>query len=274
MDDFKGGNAAIAAIRFASTNLAVFAMLVVTWAVIATLADVAYSLLAQPAGAGASIGVQLDAMAESRASRFVDLLPSVLSNLVISVNWIQFVLLDRKPRHPFQFSGEMAGYFGTSIRVGFFSILAAVPGVIVGFIITATLGSPTGTVIAIVIGALMASAGVLTVFIRTFLALPAVVLDRPLSTGDTFELTKGHAFTLGWGYVIIYLPVIVAIVVAAGLGTLITDAGLVDAGELLSLVLTNILSIAATGLTAGFMANAYRALVPGDPTGRIANQFE
>jgi hypothetical protein len=212
-------------------------------------------------------------MAESRASRIVDLIPSLLSNLVISVSWIQFVLLDQRPRHPFRFSGELAGYFGTSIKVGFLSALAVLPGVIVGFVIVTALKSPVGTAIGLVAGGFIATAGGATVFIRTFLALPAVVLDRPLSVGDTFEHSKGHAFSLLWGYIIVYLPLFAAIIVMAGLSQLITETGVVDVGQLLSLILTNILSLAITALTAGYMANAYRALVPGDPTGQIALQF-
>lgn len=274
MQSFRGTAAVVQAVTFISVHFAAFLKLVLTWAAISIALQIGYCLLAQPAGPDASLGAQMAATEDGRQTRLLDLLPSLLGSLVIGVGWIRLVLLGEEPRNPVRLSGEMGQYFVESIKIGFLAIIAALPGGLIGLVVAAALRTPAGGAVAIGLGGIVAVIGLVFAYSRLSPLLPAAAVDRTMVAGDAFSLTKGHTIGLMWGLFLSYVLLIVIVMIFTLAGQLFVSAGFVDTGRIATAVSLNVTSYGVIALISGFLANAYRAIVPGDPGDQIAKQFE
>ncbi len=276
MSEFKGPSAAIDAIRFALANGPQFLRLIGAWAAILFAATLAYCLVVRPAGPEASIAQQIAMFNDASSSRFVQLIPNLLGTLAVGVLWTKFVLTGRPPGNPFLFSGEMATYFVRSLQAGLSALLSLVPSVVLAVVLYDRIGGGTnGLILAWGIGGILAVATFCVVYGRLCLALPSAAMDEAMTLRGSFEVTAGYTVAMALGLAVSYLvPFAVAIPLVVAVSVLPEGGALADATAILGEAASDLFSFALVALVAGFQANAFRALAPGDPGEQVARTFE
>jgi hypothetical protein len=275
-DEFRAFGAATDALRFAARNFGRFSLLVGAWSLAAFAITVGMALLVQPAGAGAPIGTQVDALDNVPGARLILLIPSLLATVAIGVIWTRFAILEDEPVNPLRVSGEMGLYLVKNLQLGLVAGAAAIPVAILVLVVAglARMIGPQASVVALIAAiVILGLPALLVVYGRLTLVLPAAALDHQMSLRESFDLTKGHTIGLAGGWLFLYLPSILGIL-AIALLIVVVGPVLGTTESLVREVFSNLVTLAATGLIAGFLANAYRALMPGDVGDRIARQFE
>lgn len=263
--------AALKSMRFALDHNAAFIRLVMTWTSISFVFVLLFSALAKPANV--TLAQQLQGV-DQGGERLLVLLISMIGNLAVSVAWVRYIILDEEPRNPFAMRAEMGSYFGRSIQIGILAILAALPGVIVGFTANSALGSAQalGTVV-FVVSIVLASACALTVYARLQVMLALTALGENTTVGEAIALTAGHTFGLIGGWFLSYLipfAILVVVEVVAGVSS---ASGFTTVAAVAEEFLSDVYTFMAAGLAAGFMAYVLLALDPRHGTDKIAREF-
>jgi hypothetical protein len=273
MADFKGARAAVQAIQFILDHFAVFLKLTLTWAAISTALTFLFCELTHPAGFGASLGANLAALngEANKGSKLADSFLGLLGTMVVSVRWLQFVVLEREPRNPLYLSHEIGSYFARSLQIALLAALPGIPGIIGGIILYA-IGGWFGPLIAGV--AILASLVVMVVvYSRLCITLVGAAVEDTLPIRRAFEISKGHAVALTTGLFLSYIvPLVVMVLVLAFFG-MFEATEFRDAAEIVEEAVTNLCVLFVMGVFAGFTANAYIALVPGVSGDKIAKTF-
>jgi len=273
MIEFKGARAAIQAFQFILKHLGFFLNLAGTWALIMIAFDIGLCLLLHPAGPGTSLTDNLIKLNESGISSgggFLRVLGTALGNLVISVNWVQFVVPGREPRNPVRLMPEMGVYFGRLIGGA-----SAIPGVIVAVGLVGIVPGAAGKVIAVSVGSAASLIPALVVYGRLNLALAsAAVGDDTGGSSRAFELTKGRSLSCAGGCGLAYLIPLVPLLLVSLIGGMIIAAGLRVTGAIVLDITTAFTTYATACILSGYQANMYAAFVPGDHGDQIARHFE
>src|SRR3569832_312716 len=278
MIEFKGARAAIQAFQFILKHLGFFLNLAGTWALIMIAFDIGLCLLLHPAGPGTSLTdflFLLFVCGISCGGGFLRVLGTALGNLVISVNWVQFVVLGREPRNPVRLMPEMGVYFGRLIGTGLIGGASAIPGVIVAVGLVGIVPGAAGKVIAVIVGIAASLIPALVVYGRLNLALAsAAVGDDMIGISRAFELTKGRSLSCAGGFVLAYLIPLVPLLLVSLIGGMIIAAGLRVTGAIVLDITTAFTTYATACILSGYQANMYAAFVPGDHGDQIARHFE
>jgi hypothetical protein len=277
---FLGVGAAVDSLRFLSDHLFALARLVGTWAAISTLAVLAYAIVARPAGYGLPLDTQLSvAISNARGSSLglvAILLPTVMGNLVVGVQWSRYILLGEAPRNPVKLRAETAIYLGRTLQADLIALLAAIPGLVVAIYVGRLfVGTPPAAIAAVLIGLLAAAIGLLTAHAVLQVVLAAAAAGDDLGVQDGLALTHGHrtSITLGAGlcYVLVIIPYVLLILAFSALRGL----GYAAAADLVSEFFEDAMGFAGAALIAGFGSKLLLALNPPPvESDAVAKQFE
>lgn len=275
MEEFKGSGAALQSIRFAGGHFIAFLKLTTTWAIIASAVTFAYLLAFHPAGAGSSLGAELNAMDRHRAGPWLALLNLVtfgLGNVLVGTAWVRLALLNEAPRFPLQITREVGSYLWRWLAISVLSVCGGLP--IFLFLAFARSGDVVPSLVLTALLMLFAIGIMIAINARLCIALAAAAVGRPVSFKQVWSDTVGTTASLSGGLLLSYLICAVGLVVVTIGVKVMAHSGMDDVVHPAKEVLTNFFSFGIAALSAGYSAVAYNYFFPGVAANDIASTFE